>query len=75
MYIGKLVKLRPFEPPDAERYRGWINDPEVAALVDRARPVTPAEHRAWYERIVTSDTSCVLAVERVDEAVALLRDL
>jgi len=66
MYLGKLVKLRPFEPADAERYRAWVNDAEIAALVDRIKPVSELEHRAWYEALVKSDTTCVFAVERLD---------
>jgi len=51
MYAGKLIQLRPFEWADAETYRGWINDPEIMALVDRMRPATLEEHRSWYERL------------------------
>jgi len=67
VYTGKLVKLRAFDPPDAERYRGWVNDDEIAALVDRVRPVSRGEHQAWYETLVTSESACVFAVERLDD--------
>lgn len=66
MYVGKLVRLRPFEKEDAERYRTWVNDAEIARLVDRAKPVTRLEHDAWYEALVTSPLTCVFAVERQD---------
>lgn len=68
MYAGKLVKLRAFEPDDAERYRAWVNDAEIARLVDRARPVTKLEHGEWYRQLVTSDRHVVFAVERLDDA-------
>jgi RimJ/RimL family protein N-acetyltransferase len=67
VYTGKLVKLRAFDPSDAERYRAWVNDGEIAALVDRVEPVGRREHEAWYEALVTSDTACVFAVERLDD--------
>jgi RimJ/RimL family protein N-acetyltransferase len=63
MYDGRLVRLRPFEWSDAERYRSWVNDAEIAALVDRVRPVTLGEHRRWYEKLTTSESSLVFAVE------------
>src|SRR5262249_602538 len=61
---GDLVRLRPFTPADAEPYRGWVNDPEVARLIDRARPVTAAEHQAWYEALINSTTAAPFAIER-----------
>jgi RimJ/RimL family protein N-acetyltransferase len=67
VYTGKLVKLRAFDRADAERYRDWVNDAEIAALVDRVKPVSRHEHEAWYEALVTSDTACVFAVERLDD--------
>jgi RimJ/RimL family protein N-acetyltransferase len=62
---GELVRLRPFEPDDAERYRGWVNDPEVARLIDRDGPVTRAEHEAWYRALVDSPSAAVFAVDRL----------
>jgi RimJ/RimL family protein N-acetyltransferase len=64
---GALVKLRAFEPEDAERYRVWVNDPEIGQLIDRAGPVTPAEHAAWYRGLVASPTAAVFAVERLSD--------
>ena len=29
LYVGKLVRLRAFEPEDAPTVLGWLNDPEV----------------------------------------------
>jgi len=62
---GALVRLRAFEPEDAERYRAWINDPETAQFIDRARPVGKAEHEAWYRSLMASPTAAVFAVERL----------
>lgn len=57
MYAGRLVTLRPFEREDAEAYRAFVNDPEIARLVDRAKPVTRLEHAQWYERLIASDAA------------------
>lgn len=62
---GELVRLRAFEPNDAERYRTWVNDHEVARLIDRAGPVTRAEHEAWYRALVDSPSAAVFAVDRL----------
>ncbi len=60
------MRLRPFEREDAECYRTWVNDEEIAGLVDRVRPVTRLEHEAWYEALVRSDRTCAFAVDRRD---------
>jgi len=62
---GELVRLRAFEPDDAERYRTWVNDPEVARLIDRDGQVTKAEHEAWYRALVSSSTAAVFAIDRL----------
>jgi [ribosomal protein S5]-alanine N-acetyltransferase len=71
---GRLVRLRAFAPRDAEPYRIWINDPEIARLIDRAGPVTPAEHEAWYRELVSSESAAVFAVDRLtdDEFIGLV---
>lgn len=67
VYHGARVRLRAFEPDDAERYRAWVNDPEIARLIDRAGPVTPTEHEAWYRMLVTSPSTAVFAVDRLSD--------
>jgi [ribosomal protein S5]-alanine N-acetyltransferase len=62
---GNLVRLRAFEPRDVEPYRLWINDPEIARLIDRDRSVTRAEHEAWYRQLVASKSAAVFAVDRL----------
>jgi [ribosomal protein S5]-alanine N-acetyltransferase len=65
---GRLVRLRAFEPADAEPYRRWVNDPEIARLIDRAGPVTRAEHEAWYRELVVSQSAAVFAVDRLTDS-------
>lgn len=62
---GALVRLRAFELADAERYRAWINDPEMARLIDRDGPVGKAEHESWYRSLVTSPSVKAFAVDRL----------
>ena len=57
-YDGKLVRLRPFTRADAETYRSWVNDPEIAALIDRAGTVTHEEHERWYDNLEIGRASC-----------------
>jgi diamine N-acetyltransferase len=65
---GRRVTLRSFERDDAERYRQWINDPEIGAFIDRGRPVTPDEHARWYDALVSADTNRVFALEDAEGA-------
>lgn len=62
-----LVRLRPFEPEDQPEYRKWVNDPEIMSLVDRFRPVTKEEHRAWYRDMTSRPDRIVFAVERASD--------
>jgi len=67
VYQGARVRLRTFEPDDAERYRAWVNDPEIARLIDRAGPVTQTEHEAWYRALVASPSTAVFAIDRLGD--------
>jgi len=60
---GELVRLRRFERADAETYRGFVNDPEVARRIDRPAAVTAEEHSRWYEALVASTSADVFAVD------------
>lgn len=64
MYSGKLVELRPFEEADLEAYRAWVNDAEIARLVDRVAAVTAGEHKLWYQQLIASDRHFVFAIDR-----------
>lgn len=61
---GDAVRLRPIERSDVERWRTWINDPEIAGYLDRVLPVTSAEHEAFFERaVIGNDTAVWYAIE------------
>ena len=59
------IQLRPLEEEDLERTRAWVNDPEVARLVNRVTPVTGPQHRDWYQRVVTDAREVIFAVQVV----------
>lgn len=68
MIIDGRVRLRPLEEVDLERTRTWVNDPEVSRLVNRVAPVTPPQHREWYQRAVSDPHQVIFAVEVVADA-------
>jgi RimJ/RimL family protein N-acetyltransferase len=61
------IRLRPLEEEDLERTRGWVNDPEVARLVNRVLPVSSAEQREWYRRVLADARQVIFAVEILAE--------
>ena len=42
------VTLVPLGPAHVTLTRAWANDAELSRLMDRARPVSEDEHRAWF---------------------------
>ena len=65
MIRGTRVNLVRVAPVHKERTRAWTNDPEIARLMDRPRPVSEAEHDAYFETIMGGD-SAFFAVELVE---------
>jgi RimJ/RimL family protein N-acetyltransferase len=63
MISEKRIRLRPFEENDLDRTRAWVNDLEVARLLNRVAPVTAADQRAWYQRITSDRQQVIFAVE------------
>jgi RimJ/RimL family protein N-acetyltransferase len=63
---GARVTLVPLERVHLDRTRAWANDPELARLMDRARPVTESEHEAWFESIGRRDDCRYFAIETAD---------
>ena len=48
MAAAGAIRLVPLERRHVASTRAWTNDPELARLMNRARPVTEAEHEAWF---------------------------
>ena len=66
-YEEKVIRLRPLEWVDAEKYREWVNDPEIMSLVDRVLPVTTEDHRRWYEALSKDPHTVIFGVESLVE--------
>jgi RimJ/RimL family protein N-acetyltransferase len=49
------------------RTRDWTNDPALARLMDRPRPVSEPEHEAWFESIAARTDCAYFAVEQAEE--------
>lgn len=47
-----LVVLRPAESQDSALLYEWRNDPWILSLGTEQRPVTRAEHDAWFDRVL-----------------------
>lgn len=61
--IGNNVTLRPFDRRHAEQTRVWVNDPALACLLDRSRPVSDADHDQWFASITGRDDCVFFAIE------------
>src|SRR3974377_1043121 len=62
------IRLRALEEGDLDRTRAWVNDPEVARLVDRVTPVTAQGHREWYARVRSDPQQVLFAIEIAADA-------
>lgn len=57
------ICLRALEEEDLPRTRAWVNDPEVARLVNRVTPVGSAAHREWFARVVSDPQQVIFAID------------
>lgn len=67
MPVSAGVTLVPLDRAHLARTRAWANDPEIARLMDRARPVSEPEHEAWFEAIRGREDCVYFAVEQEGE--------
>jgi len=63
MISGQTISLRPLERRHLEQTRAWANDPELARLLDRARPVSDAEHDEWFAALHQHPNRLYFAIE------------
>ena len=63
------VRLVPLDRRHLERTRAWANDPALMRLMDRARPVSTAEHEAWFRSLAERDDCSYFAIETAEGAV------
>ncbi len=69
MLNGANVSLRPFDRKYLARTREWANDPELAHLLDRSRPVSDADHEKWFAAMQSNPDAVLFALECGDEHV------
>jgi len=50
------IQLKPLEWKDWQKYLDWVNDGEIAKLIDRYLPVTKLEHQDFY-KVLLKDKS------------------
>ena len=63
---GTNVCLCPLDRRHAEGARAWANDVELARLLDRARPVSDAEHEKWTAGLHGRDDCVYFAIETAE---------
>lgn len=63
MYQGKFIRLRALERRDLKQSRTWVNDSEIASLVDRVLPVTEYDHKKWFQAIKSDKNIVFFAIE------------
>jgi RimJ/RimL family protein N-acetyltransferase len=66
MITGDSIRLAPFERRHLDATRVWVNDPGLARLLDRARPVSDLEHEQWFKRLQERDDCVFFAIETPD---------
>jgi diamine N-acetyltransferase len=66
MIAGQKVTLRALERSHLDRTRSWANDPELARLLDRFRPISDVEHEQWFASLERKDTCLYFAIETND---------
>jgi RimJ/RimL family protein N-acetyltransferase len=69
MIDGKLVRLRPIELNDLERYIDWVNDPEVVRYQGARYPWSRVAEEDWLKEAMrkTSPPEIILAIDTLAE--------
>ena len=63
MITGQTISLRPLERRHLVETRAWANDPELARLLDRARPISDVEHEQWFAKLHEQADCVYFAIE------------
>jgi diamine N-acetyltransferase len=67
MITGETVSLKPLERRHLDATRAWANDPELARVLDRASPVSEAEHERWFATLHERSGCVYFAIERNED--------
>jgi len=60
------VRLAPLRQDDLPALWAWINDRELVVFNAPYRPVSEAQHRAWFDDVARSRTTVVFGIRTVD---------
>jgi RimJ/RimL family protein N-acetyltransferase len=63
---GSRVRLRPLGEADLALTRAWRNQDHVRRWFLDPEPITPEQHRAWYESYRERDDDFVFVIEEVE---------
>ena len=63
MITGSTLVLRAFDRKHMDQTRSWVNDVELARLLDRAYPVSEQDHEHWYTTLVGRNDCVFFAIE------------
>ncbi|MGH2361644.1 MAG: GNAT family N-acetyltransferase [bacterium] len=67
MLVGRLVQLTPLRAADAEAMLAWINDREEVLLNAPYRPVSEAQHAAWFETVQRDRETVIFGIRALHE--------
>jgi RimJ/RimL family protein N-acetyltransferase len=60
---GARCRLVPFDTRHSDNTLQWANDPALGRLLDRARPVSDAEHQEWFRAVLARNDAVFFAIE------------
>jgi UDP-4-amino-4,6-dideoxy-N-acetyl-beta-L-altrosamine N-acetyltransferase len=64
---GEIVRLGEFLPQDKQLLFRWINDPDVVRFNSAYRPISWAEHCAWWDSLNSTDIKRSFAIRALDD--------
>ncbi len=67
------VEVRPAAPDDAARLLAWRNDPRTVETSLSGATVAPAEHAAWFKRVLADRDRVLLIGEADGEPIGMCR--
>ncbi len=71
--VSQEITLAKASPDDMQTLFNWQSNPEVRRYARQSKPVTLAEHQAWFSHSLTLDTRYLYVVYRQDTPVGMLR--
>jgi UDP-2,4-diacetamido-2,4,6-trideoxy-beta-L-altropyranose hydrolase len=67
------VRVRRARPDDRERLHAWRNAPAVRAVSRHPEPISPEEHRRWFDAVLAANDRVLLVGEDAQGPVGVVR--